>query len=132
MHVSIPKLPIKRKIEAFFLEKVFSWLCLGLLLTISAGAGGLKAIWPEKVPILLYTIPDSLHGKVWSPIGPAVQALPNQRMYVASRTGKTYGYPWCGSFSKLAENQKRYFESAASAERAGYRAAKNCADLPER
>jgi hypothetical protein len=48
---------------------------------------------------------------------------------VASKTGKKYHFPWCAGASQIAEKNKIWFDSYASAQSAGYTAAANCPNL---
>lgn len=45
---------------------------------------------------------------------------------VASKNGKRYHYPWCKGASTIADKNKRWFQSEADAEKAGYTLASNC------
>ncbi len=45
---------------------------------------------------------------------------------VASRNGKRYHYPWCKGASTISEKNRRWFQSEAEAENAGYTLAGNC------
>lgn len=45
---------------------------------------------------------------------------------VASKSGHSYYYPWCGSVSRIKDENKVYFASADEAIAKGYVAAKNC------
>lgn len=46
--------------------------------------------------------------------------------YVASKTGKKYHLPWCGSAKQIKEENKIWFQSKEEAEQAGYTPAANC------
>jgi len=59
----------------------------------------------------------------------AVPALPAGGEFEASRTGNIYYYPWCGGAQKIAADDQVWFTSGAAAQKAGYRAAKNCKGL---
>jgi hypothetical protein len=48
---------------------------------------------------------------------------------VASRTGEVYYYPWCSGAANIKPENQRVFASVAAAQKAGYRAAKNCKGL---
>jgi len=50
-------------------------------------------------------------------------------MFVASRTGETYYFPWCSGAAKIVPANQRWFSSEEKAISAGYRAAKNCKGL---
>lgn len=50
-------------------------------------------------------------------------------LYVASRTGSTYYFPWCTGAAQIAPQNARWFQSEEAARKAGYRPAKNCKGL---
>lgn len=49
--------------------------------------------------------------------------------YVASKTGAKYYLPWCGTASRIKEENKVWFATKADAEAAGYEPAANCKGL---
>ena len=49
--------------------------------------------------------------------------------YVASKSGTKYYLPWCGTVSRIKEENKVWFASKAEAEDAGFEPAKNCKGL---
>ena len=49
--------------------------------------------------------------------------------YVASRTGTTYYFPWCGGAQNISPENQVWFKTEEAAEKAGYRPAKNCKGL---
>jgi hypothetical protein len=57
------------------------------------------------------------------------RALPLGGQFVASRTGTVYYFPWCGGAEQIPPDAQVWFTSQKAAERAGYRAAKNCKGL---
>jgi hypothetical protein len=50
-------------------------------------------------------------------------------MLVASKSGSTYYFPWCGGAEALKPDDEVWFQSETSAQKAGYTAAKNCKGL---
>jgi len=50
-------------------------------------------------------------------------------MLVASKNGTKYYFPWCSGVSKINENNKVWFDSYESAQKAGLSAAANCPNL---
>lgn len=50
-------------------------------------------------------------------------------LFVASKKGSTYNYPWCSGARAIAVENKIWFKSIEDAQQAGYRAAKNCKGL---
>jgi len=45
---------------------------------------------------------------------------------IGNRNSKIYHWPSCPDYSKIAERNRIYFDTTAAAERAGFRAARNC------
>lgn len=54
---------------------------------------------------------------------------PALKLFVASRRGKTYYYPWCSGAVSIPEANKIWFQSTTAAAIAGYTPAKSCKDL---
>ncbi len=50
-------------------------------------------------------------------------------MYVASREGKTYSYPWCSGVNRILPANRVWYSTADQARAAGYEPAKNCTGL---
>jgi len=61
---------------------------------------------------------------------PAI-AVPAPKLFVASKRGKTYYYPWCTGATTIPEANKMWFPSRMAAEAAGYTPAKSCKDLSQ-
>lgn len=55
-----------------------------------------------------------------------VQKMPDFPVYVASKNGEVFGLPWCGSIPRIKPENTLIFSHKNDAERAGYRAIKNC------
>jgi hypothetical protein len=49
--------------------------------------------------------------------------------FVASRSGETYYFPWCGSANRIKDENLVWFKDRAEAEQNGYRPASNCHGL---
>ncbi len=80
---------------------------LGRLSTLSEGRGGIQIVEAAT----------------------AAAAMAPGGLYVASKTGKTYHYPWCSGAQSIPEASKVWFKDEAAAQNSGYRAAKNCKGL---
>lgn len=52
-------------------------------------------------------------------------------LYVASRSGSVYYYPWCSGAQKILPANQIWFADEGAAQRAGYRPAKGCKGLTE-
>ncbi len=53
----------------------------------------------------------------------------NKNLFVASKTGKKYFYPWCSGAQRISELKRIYFASKEQASVAGYTAASGCKGL---
>jgi len=56
-------------------------------------------------------------------------SIPAGGLFVASKGGSSYHYPWCSGASKILDKNKVWFKSYREAQAAGYVAAKNCKGL---
>ena len=56
----------------------------------------------------------------------APAAIPAGGQYVASKSGTKYYLPWCGTVSRIKDENKVWFATKADAEAAGYEPASNC------
>ncbi len=52
-----------------------------------------------------------------------------EKLFVASKNGTKYYYPWCSGVSKIKEENKVWFSSADEAKKAGFEPAANCKGL---
>ena len=97
------------------------------------GLGRLSILWPSKQPI---TIPDGESAVVPAPHNTSSQASaasavtpPTPGKYVASKSGKSYHFPWCPGATNINEQNKTWFQTKEAAEQAGYKPAANCPGL---
>jgi len=59
----------------------------------------------------------------------AIQGLPLEKSFVASKNGTKYHYPWCPGAQSIKEENKIWFSTKEEAEKAGYQPASNCKGL---
>ena len=52
-----------------------------------------------------------------------------EKLYVGSKNGEVYHFPWCSGAQRMKEANKIFFSSREEAEKAGYRPAANCEGL---
>ncbi len=108
-----------------------------LVAFISFGLGRLSKIRENKTPITIdpSTSLDYTRDK---PLG--VKNLPEnqqagvgvgqtEKVYVASKSGTKYHYPWCPGALNIKEENKIWFSSKEEAEKSGYQPASNCKGL---
>ena len=97
----------------------------GLILVIflvafaSFGLGRLSATEAARPPVSIGQAPEE-----GEPRGMAVGGL-----FVASRTGSVYHYPWCGGASQIKTGNQIWFKSEEAAQAAGYAPSKSCKGL---
>lgn len=60
---------------------------------------------------------------------PRAMALGGQ--FVAMRGGSVYYFPWCSGAQQIPESRQVWFVSEKTAQKAGYRPAKNCRGLSQ-
>ena len=100
----------------------------------SFALGQLTAPRPEKTPIRFteYDVAKIFSasaggagdGSTSSPQG-------DEKIFVASKSGKYYHYPWCSGATNIKEANKVWFSSGQQAKNAGYAPAPNCPGLEE-
>jgi hypothetical protein len=100
-------------------EAVAQWglIAIVILLGISSFELGRLSALESATPVLSIT---STH------LAPHPRQLVQGGLYVASRSGSVYYYPWCTGATKILPANQVWFADESAAVRAGYRAAKNC------
>jgi hypothetical protein len=94
------------------------FLLITLAILTSFGLGRLSAL-VEARPLIEVRAATAGVGEAIAPGG----------LYVASRSGSVYYFPWCSGAAQIAPQNERWFQSIEAAKRAGYRPAKNCKGL---
>lgn len=112
------------KIKALFethKDLIFNALILTLVGTLSFGIGRLSVIYnsASKVDILY----QEANGAGLPPL------IENEPVYIGSKTGSVYHFPWCPGALTMKQENKLYFQSREEAEAKGYRPAGNCKGL---
>lgn len=98
----------------------------------SFGLGRLSVIWPEKEPI---TITNQEAGTINRDNGGATDNMQASIVksvkgkYIASKSGKSYHFPWCAGALQIKEANKIWFATKEEAEKRGYKPASNCPGL---
>jgi len=137
-------------------EKVKEWagehsieIYAGVLIVLvglgSFGLGRLSAIWPKKEPITFSkwdnptkegdrastSQKEALNAPSHAPSSQTASTLNaiKEGKYVASKSGRSYHFPWCPGAKQIKEENKIYFDTKEAAEKAGYRPAANCDGL---
>ena len=101
---------------------VFIILLVG---AISFGLGRISIISDSKVPVTVSLA--SVNSNDISTTNPDLTA--EEKLYVASKNGTKYHYPWCSGAQRINEENKIWFSTKDEAEKAGYTPAANCKGL---
>jgi hypothetical protein len=130
MPMSIKELASKIKLFITTREKDLFYI---ILLTTTAGLafglGRLAQIEAKRPPIRI-EMPQtstSTAGEPVTTINPAPASLGG--LYVASKNGTKYHFPWCSGALRINEENKIWFDNKTDAEAAGYEPAANCKGL---
>ncbi len=95
---------------------------------ISFGLGRLSALSEKKTPITVENLSGSL-AVASEPIPSQSAETGSKKLYVASKNGTKYHYPWCSGAQNIKEENKLWFSTKDEAEAAGYSPASNCKGL---
>lgn len=106
----------------FCLEAVIAeWGVIAVVL-LTAGTsfclGRLSAFESARPPVAVLALPLA---------APADLAMGG--LFVASKNGSVYHYPWCPGASRISEANKRWFQTEEAARNAGLRPSKDCKGL---
>ncbi len=93
-------------------------LVIILVALISFGLGRLSKIGESRVPITIENLPAAVN-----------ESVPTDKIFVASKNGTKYHYPWCSGAQSIKEENKIWFSTAEEAKKAGYEPASNCKGL---
>ncbi len=123
-------------------NELFIVLAIILVALISFGLGRLSKIRENKTPITIENASESTpqepaigdkaaggssgganYGGSTSIVGS------NEKLYVASKNGTKYHFPWCSGAQTIKEENKIWFSTKEEAEKAGYTPAANCKGL---
>src|SRR3989344_5801145 len=118
---------IQRVKEWFKPREVEIVLAAVIILTALAsfGLGRLSALGKNKFPVRIETKNQS--AAALSSQNPKTESA--QNLFVASRNGQVYHFPWCAGAQRIKEENKIFFDSREEAEKAGLRPAANCEGL---
>ena len=112
-------------------KDIFIVLIITLTAFISFGLGRLSSLWDKKIPITVEGA--SIAGAAMSresetPTG-SLEISTSAQMFVASKNGTKYHFPWCPGARSIKEENKIWFSSAEEAKKSGYVPASNCKGL---
>lgn len=120
---------VKEKIKSFENELIIVIVII-LVALISFGLGRLSKIRENKALITIENAGATEHLEIQSPSAPSASATGHEdKLFVASKSGTKYHYPWCPGALNIKEENKIWFSSKEQAEAAGYTPASNCKGL---
>lgn len=119
---------------------IFVILLIIFVALASFGLGRLSVISANKSPMRIESAGQSgsvadkvsiggLGGSKSISDSIAPGATDSPKSYVASKTGKKYYFPWCGTALRIAEENKVWFATVEDARAQGYTPASNCKGL---
>ena len=116
-------------------KDLFLAMIIILVAVSSFGLGRLSKLREGKEPIMIKNASDSLLGAesggisgMFSADNKTASAInATDKLFMASKSGTKYYYPWCGN--NIKEENKVWFTTAEEARKAGYEPAKNCKGL---
>lgn len=120
---------VKQKIKPYEndLILVFVIICVAL---IGFGLGRLSAISERKTPITIENTQSNVSAAATTTYDVvAYDVVAEEKLYVASKNGTKYHYPWCSGAQNIKEENKIWFSAKEEAEKAGYSPAANCKGL---
>lgn len=94
-----------------------------LIALIAFGLGRLSVLLEKKTPIRIENMSENASSTL--PAGTAS----SKELFVASKSGTKYHFPWCSGAQSIKEENKIWFSSKEEAEKAGYKPATNCKGL---
>ncbi len=114
-------------------ETLFIATIIILVAFASFGLGRLSKIERQKEPVRIENPKAIMQAAAIVPdIGnPATDhpAGTSEEIFVASKNGTKYHFPWCSGAQAIKDSNKIVFKSREEAQRAGYTPAANCKGL---
>jgi len=128
----------KEQLAVLERQDVFLATLIVLVAFASFGLGRLSKIKTARLPVKIDPVRNqndlvsngveqmAAVGKVIGEVGSEVKSA---GMYVASKNGTKYHFPWCSGAKAISEANKIWFNSVEEARAAGYTPAANCKGL---
>lgn len=124
-----------------YLQKVKYWaeenrsdlLTAGIIFFVGMagfGLGRLSVLWPEKEPIrIIEPAQKSSQAIDAFPQTQSKESGTPRGVFVASKNGAYFHYPWCSGARRIKEENMIWFGTKEEAIARGYKAASNCPGL---
>ena len=93
-----------QKIKVFADDLISEWGLIAIVLLVglaSFGLGRLSALEDSRPPITITQAPMDMKPRSMAPGG----------LYVASRSGSAYYYPWCAGATRILPSNQVWFQS---------------------
>ena len=110
------------KIKAAAEDWTAEWGLITIIFLVALSAFGLGRLSALEEARPLVAISQA-------PVEKSPQALTVGGLFVASKTGSVYYFPWCTGASKILPQNQRWFDTETAALKAGYAPAKACKGL---
>ncbi len=94
------------------------------------GLGRLSMLMNQKEPLRIEK-PQNTDPIQSSQTNSAIITATQKGKYIASKSGKTYYFPWCSGAQKIKEENKIWFQTKEEALSRGLKAAGNCDGLDQ-
>jgi len=107
---------------------IFAVLVIILTSSASFGLGRLSMTVGLKTPVSIEGEPFAMPSVGYQNTATA-SLVSDSKLYVASKNGTKYHFPWCSGAERIKEENKIWFSSKEEAEKAGYTPAANCKGL---
>ncbi len=118
----------KEKIKSV-LNDLFIPLVVVLAVISAFGLGKLSEITGKKTPITVESTANLLSAVPMSSPDASPARTREEKLFVASKSGTKYHFPWCPGAQSIKEENKVWFNTKEEAEKAGYQPASNCKGL---
>lgn len=114
-------------------KDIFIMLIIVFTAFTSFGLGRLSSLQDKKIPITIENMPANVSNltkpdDLETPF-PSGNGVSKSGMFIASKNGTKYHFPWCPGAQSIKEENKVWFSSEEEAKNAGYAPASNCKGL---
>ncbi len=120
---------IKEKFKKINSENINNAIIVLIVLfvgLVSFGLGRLSALSERKAPVTAVLSEAELPT---ASVGSSASLRQGEKLFVASKSGTKYHYPWCSGAQRIKNENKLWFSTREEAEKEGYSPASNCKGL---
>ncbi|HEX2792747.1 MAG TPA: hypothetical protein VHO23_03475 [Candidatus Paceibacterota bacterium] len=124
---AVRRVPADILLIAVFILATVAAFGLGMLAGREMGREGDGGIWIEDLQAGAEGQPAAAANALApAPVLPDAPRAATEGRYVASKSGTKYYLPWCGTVSRIKEENKVWFATKEEAAARGYEPAANC------